>query len=104
VSDARSSQRLYNYVTAQEILDFRNAPTSKFLVGAAAMAGHENQYRDVTDPDITTLSFNEYDESGAAVKPSDLPALSSRRFRITSLRNNSMKRIFNSSRERPQRP
>jgi hypothetical protein len=69
VSDARSSQRLYNYVTAQEILDFRNAPTSKFLVGAAAMAGHENQYRDVTDPDVTILSFNEYDEQGRQLNP-----------------------------------
>src|SRR3982750_3592655 len=64
ITDARSSQRLFNYIKSQQLLSFKNLPSSKFLVGRTAMAGHEQQYRDVNNPDITVLSFNEYDEAG----------------------------------------
>lgn len=69
VSDARVPQKLYNYVSSQEMLDFRNAPASKFMIGTAALAGHEDQYRDLTDPDVTLLTYNEYDEQGRQLAP-----------------------------------
>jgi len=69
ITDAITSQQLRNYVSSQQAIDFRNAPTSKFLLGSAAITGHENQYRDVSNPDQTVLLYNEYDEQGRQLAP-----------------------------------
>jgi hypothetical protein len=69
ITDALTSQKLRNYVSSQQAIDFRNAPTSKFMVGSSAIAGHEHQYRDVSNPDQTVLLFNEYDEQGRQLTP-----------------------------------
>jgi hypothetical protein len=69
ITDARTSQKLYNYVTAQEILDFRNAPSSRFLISAEGLSGHEDQYRNINDPDETLLVYNAFNEAREPIPP-----------------------------------
>jgi hypothetical protein len=43
--------------------------SSRFLISAEGLAGHEDQYRDISDPDQVLLVYNSVNERGDAIPP-----------------------------------